>query len=211
MLAVQANLVSKALSPYSGSSLLELGGGHGQLLDTYQALSIDATLHGSAPSCFTRLRDEGFERPTVVSPLDQLPFADRSFDVVVAIRLVSHLVQWQTVVTEMCRVAREAVLIDYPSRHSLNAIAPMLFSMKKRFEGNTRAFALFNKREISQPFLASGFGCISEAKQFCLPMALHRMLGSSPVAGWLEDFSGHIGLTRKFGSPVILLATRSGT
>jgi SAM-dependent methyltransferase len=209
MLAVQARLVADVLEPFRGAAVLEVGAGHGQLLEVYDQLSMSATLHGSAPSCFSRLAAQGCDQPVVVSDIVRLPFADRSFDVVVAIRLVSHLVDWQGAIAEMCRVARQAVVIDYPSRHSLNAIAPMLFALKKKVEGNTREFALFRGREMRQVFQRCGLGGITEAKQFFLPMALHRMLGAHAIVRRAEDVCRAVGLTRAFGSPVILRARRA--
>ena len=67
--------------------------------------------------------------------LYKLPVADRSFDLVIAVRLISHVPEWRRLIAELCRVARQAVVIDYPSKSGLNALTPLLFGMKKSVEG----------------------------------------------------------------------------
>ena len=86
-----------------------------------------------------------------------LPFPDRAFDFVVSVRLLPHCERWPALVAELCRVARRAVVVDYPTLESLNRVAPALFGAKKRLEGNTRTFTLFTHREVEAAFSAAGF------------------------------------------------------
>ena len=44
-----------------------------------------------------------------------LAFADRSFDAVVSLRVLMHTPDWRQCLAELCRVARERVVFDYPA------------------------------------------------------------------------------------------------
>src|SRR5271157_2921414 len=43
-----------------------------------------------------------------------LDFADQSYDVVVSLRMLMHTPDWRRCIGEMCRVARQRVIFDYP-------------------------------------------------------------------------------------------------
>ncbi len=105
---------------------------------------------------------------------------------------------------ELCRVARQGVIVDYPTGQSLNAMAPALFGAKKRFEKNTRTWALFRHRQVLDEFAKNGFVPAVTKKQFFLPMVLHRMLKSRTLSAVLEAVCRALGLTRLWGSPVIV-------
>jgi hypothetical protein len=209
LLSVQERAVRRVLSLYSGGTLLELGGGHGQLLPLYEALDMQVTLHGSELVCFDGLAGAGFERVERLNgPYLDLGLPAGSFDVVLAIRLVMHEPEWSRLLAEMCRLARQAVIIDYPSTRSLNALEPLLFGAKKRLEGNTRHYLSFKRADLAQVLAASGFARITEERQFFLPMVVHRKLGANAVLRGLEHLFRAVRLTRLLGSPVILRAER---
>ena len=44
-----------------------------------------------------------------------LDFTDKSFDVVVCLRVLMHTPRWRTCVAELCRVAGRLVVVDYPA------------------------------------------------------------------------------------------------
>ena len=98
------------------------------------------TVHGTSAECERNLRELHGQRDCAFlqGRLFDLPVADRSFDAVVAVRLFAHVPDWPRLVAEMCRVARHAIVIDYPSKSGLNALTPLLFGVKKSYERNTR-------------------------------------------------------------------------
>jgi len=106
-------------------------------------------------------------------------------------------------------VARDFVVIDYPTSQSMNFAAPRLFGAKKQLEGNTRPFKLFRHAEIEKEFRAQGFAVNSREGQFFLPMVLHRVLKCRRLSSWLEEKSRNCGLVKRWGSPVIVKAARS--
>src|SRR5262245_61067392 len=121
MLGVQTRTVEKALAGLQPGTVLDVGGGHGQLVDPLKALGWKVTVHGSDPACERNLRElhgkQGCE--FLQGNLLALPLPDRSFDLVIAVRLISHVDAWPKLVAELCRVARRSVIIDYPSKTAL--------------------------------------------------------------------------------------------
>ncbi|HWR97698.1 MAG TPA: class I SAM-dependent methyltransferase [Candidatus Methanoperedens sp.] len=205
MLGVQERSVRQLLESLPAGPILDVGGGHGQLALPLAATGREVTVLGSNAACARRLAPgiaAGRVRFLAGDVLD-LPIADRSFDVVLCFRLLPHCDAWERLVAELCRVARVAVIADYPTSESLNRIAPALFGAKKRLEGNTRTFTLFTHREIQAAFAASGFARSGRAGEFFLPMVLHRALGCRPCSATLEGICRALGLSGRWGSPVV--------
>ena len=74
---------------------------------------------------------------------------------------------------------------------------------KKKVEKNTRTFTLFGHRQMAEAFAMHGFRRTALAKQFFLPMVLHRMLRYVPLSRLAEGTCRAVGLTAWLGSPVI--------
>lgn len=209
-LDVQETLTLELLDGVATETVLDVGGGHGQLAIPLCEKGHAVTVLGSAESCRHRIESvvaDGRCR-FVVGNVIELPFEDRSFDTVISFRLVTHCTRWQELLKELCRVARHAVVVDYPTSQSLNCIAPALFGAKKKIESDTRHWALFRHREIESAFADNGFTVTGTRKQFFLPMVLHRVLKSRGISAFKEGIARGLGLTRLWGSPVILRAER---
>lgn len=205
MLRVQERIVLDFLAGRPGARILDVGGGHGQLAGGLSREGYDVTVIGSAASCRSRIAHliEAGRCEFVVGNLERLPWSGGSFDVVLAFRLLTHWPDWPRLVVELCKVAREAVIVDFPTSQSLNIMAPLFFDAKKRVEGNTRDWRLFRKREVRDEFVRRGFPLRRQRGQFVLPMVFHRMLGLPAVSATLEASFGYLGLSRLWGSPVI--------
>ena len=210
MLGVQERIVRRLLQELPAGPILDVGGGHGQLALPLAAAGREVTVLGSDASCARRLAPgiAGGRVRFVAGDVLALPFPDRSVDVVLCFRLLPHCDAWGRLVAELCRVARTAVIADYPTSESLNRIAPALFGAKKRLEGNTRTFRLFTHREIEAAFAAGGFAPSGRVGQFFLPMVLHRALRCRPCSAALESLCRGLGLTRRWGSPVVARFSR---
>ena len=211
-LDVQDRTVTEALAGLTPGTALDVGGGHGQLVDPLSRLGWRVTVHGTAPVCERNLRElhGKLNSEFVQGRLFALPVADKSFDIVIAVRLLAHVPDWQRLLAELCRVARHAVVVDYPSKSGLNALTPLLFGLKKSYEGNTRTYLSFTHSELRAEFARHGFESRRVVKQFFLPMVAHRLgKGSAPLR-WAEGFCRASGLTALAGSPVILRMDRAG-
>lgn len=209
MLAVQEQAVEALLDFGARSaSVLDVGGGHGQLLGVYDRLGMRVSLHGSSPVCFQRLPRRHLDAVRqIVSLPHEIPLPDQSMDFVVCVRLLSHTEQWRDLLAEMCRIARRAVVVDYPGKRSLNALTPLLFAVKKNVEKNTRSYQSFSNKEIKQAFQDQGFPVFTPRPLFFLPMVVHRMGGGNAFFSLAEGFFRMTGMTRMFGSPVLARAS----
>lgn len=206
LLSVQEKLARRLMRRFKGSNVLDVGGGHGQLALPLCRDGWRVTVVGSDESCRHRIQslvDSGACR-FVAGNVLALPFPDKAFDLVLCFRLLTHCERWPELVRELCRVARQGVIVDYPTGQSLNAIAPALFGAKKKFEKNTRAWRPFRHEEVIGEFAKNGFAPTGMVKQFFLPMVLHRMLKIRALSAALEAVCRAMGLTRLWGSPVIV-------
>lgn len=208
MLGVQTRLTRKLLAGIPKGSLLDVGGGHGQLAHPLADDGWKVTVIGSAKSCEHRVSDlTASGRATfTVGNVVELPFPDNSFDAVICFRLLTHCDRWETLVKELCRVSRGPVIVDYPTSQSVNSIAPMFFAAKKKLEKNTRHWRLFRHSEVDAAFAGASARIVARRKQFALPMALHRALKCAPLSAVLEACCRVAGLTALFGSPVVARA-----
>lgn len=212
MLEVQERITLGFLNATPGATILDVGGGHGQLAIPLCRDGFPVTVLSSHESGRARIReitDSGRCAFRVGNVID-LPFPDRSFDTVIAFRMMTHCERWPRLVEELCRVARHSVIVDYPTGQGLNALAPMLFKAKKRMEGNTRTWRLFRHDEVRRAFAEQGFHERRRRAQFFLPMVLHRALKCRKLSVALEALCRAAGLTRLWGSPVIIELTRAG-
>ena len=214
-LTVQARGVAQLLEQLSPGPLriLEVGGGHTQLTPMLLAAGHTVTVQGSAASALIRcdaLQAAYSNRlEKVVSNLWRIPFRDRSFDVVIAVRLLAHVERWQELLQEMARLAERAIIVDFAVKSGLNLLTPALFGVKRKIEGNTRPYFSYSPSHIRFVMESCGFDSAAQQRQFFLPMGLHRALKSVPISSGLERLAALGGLTPLFGSPAINLYIRS--
>jgi hypothetical protein len=90
----------------------------------------------------------------------------------------------------------------------VNLLSSQLFQLKRAVELNTREFILFSPSEIHSAFRERGFIVRKERPQFLLPMVLHRWANQSVLSRMAEAPARLLGLTRWFGSPIIIRADR---
>lgn len=213
-LKTQESIALRLLGRWPQARVLDVGGGHAQLAPQIVARGHALTVAGSHAVCRERLDRQlpaGSFEFRACDLLD-LPFPDRSFDVVLAFRLLAHVPRWQELVAELARVADRAVIVDFSDTRSFNALYGPLFDWKKRIEGNTRTFITFRPGEVAAALARHGFGRPVEVRQFFVPMVVHRalgkVLGTAAPSRALEAVSSGLGLTRALGSPVILRVER---
>jgi 2-polyprenyl-3-methyl-5-hydroxy-6-metoxy-1,4-benzoquinol methylase len=210
-LKVQEDATRQLLRDHVGQTFLDVGGGHGQLTGALIECGSQVTVVGSSGVEGSRIEhyhEQGLIEFTTGNLLE-LPFPSNSFDVVISFRMLPHLKNWARFLQEMARVARQAVIVDYPEARSVNYLAPFLFPFKKHIEGNTRQYTVFRQAELVEVMEPLGYKCTGRFPQFLLPMVLHRRLESLPVSRRLERVSRSLGLTRRLGSPVILRFSRN--
>ena len=209
-LKVQEDAVCDVISADRAVSILDVGGGHIQIAAPLAERGYQVTVQGSAPECRNRMDANIHTRnfQFIESPVVKLPVADRSFHTVLSLRLLAHYEDWPALAEELCRVAANAVIVDFPSTSALNLFGPLLFKFKKRIEKNTRHWQSFRQADIVSEFERHGFRVEVAFKEFFLPMVFYRMLGSRGATVTLERVFRSLGLTQLFGSPVIIKLVR---
>ena len=210
------HLTAVAPGPHDEISLLDVGGGHGQIAEAISESGFrsrcNVTVLGSADSCRDRLAPflaSGLCSFTT-GDLLKLPFPDRSFDVATSFRFIPHCDDWKRHIAELCRVARRAVIADYPTYISVNCLSPLLFHLKKGIEKNTRTYTLFSNSEISAAFESSNFKIAARTGEFFLPMVIHRLLKRPAASAALEYPFAATGISNLLGSPMIVRAVPQG-
>ena len=209
-LKVQEEATLQMVAQYPGARVLDVGGGHGQVTHALVQNGYQLTVLGSAEVCNRRIHDfiDNNHCSFRVGNILDLPYSNKSFDIVLSYQLLPHVGHWKMFVAELSRVAQKAVILDYPAIHSINCSAPFLFRFKKHLEGNTRPFTLFKESELLEVFKTAGFSRSGRYSQFFLPMVLHRALNFSRLSSATETILRLMGLTPLFGSPVILKMVR---
>jgi len=137
-----------------------------------------------------------------------LDFADRSFDAVVSFRMLMHTPQWKRCVAELCRVAERLVIVDYPSATSVALFESLTRRLTHAMGAKTEPYRVFTHGAITGAFDRNGFRIRSVHRQFVLPIALHKAIGSRRFTRSTERLLDHAGLLKPFGSPVTLVAER---
>ncbi len=206
MLATQAAITADLLRDLPGASVLDVGGGHGQiapgLADRGHRVSVVASSPAAVATTLRPAIDSGRVN-LLTGDLRNPPVGAKSIDAVVSYRLLAHARDLPGLVAGLCRPARGAVIVDYATTRSFNALADLFFGAKKQVEQNTRPFLVMSDAEISALFRLNGFHLRQRRPQFFWPMALHRALGSPGLSRGLEAAARALGLKALFGSPVI--------
>ncbi|MEM7393826.1 MAG: class I SAM-dependent methyltransferase [Verrucomicrobiota bacterium] len=211
MLRVQENIAMDMIEQESPASVLDIGGGHAQIAEPLARKGYDVTVLGSGaavPNPLEPAIKTGSCRYQCGNIME-LPFPDNAFDTVIAFRIFAHTKQPAQLIREMGRVARRQIVFDFSTWSSFNLIGRLLFRAKKDIEKNTRPWTTYRPNELTEAFRVVGFETTERKKQFFWPMALHRLLGREQLSHVLENTAEAIGLTPRFGSPVIVsLAAR---
>ncbi len=211
LLDEQWDAVWDMLKDCPGNRILEVGGGHAQLTGALLEHGYDVTAIGSVVSCANRIKPflQNDRCRFNVGSLTNLPYADDAFDIVIAIRLMAHMDHWQDMLREAARVARHAVILDYPSVYSVNRLEHMLFKFKKMIEGNTRPYRCFTTNDIDRTCRPYNLAYADRRRQFFLPMVLHRMIKMPGLSAFMENCCRGVGLTYLLGSPIVLKLART--
>lgn len=210
--ATQARVLANFVGRIQGRPILDVGTGTGRAAllmagGGARVTGVDASdqMLGIARQ---RAAEQGAEVTFAVGDAHALQFADRSFDVVISLRVIMHTPRWAECVGELCRVADQLVILDYPSARSVAWFQSLSRRIVAAVGGKTEPYRVFSHADIETALDRAGFRVRSIHRQFVLPIALHKAIGSRRFTVTVEDWLDRIGLLALFGSPVTLVAER---
>jgi ubiquinone/menaquinone biosynthesis C-methylase UbiE len=138
----------------------------------------------------------------------RLNFPDRAFDAVVCLRVLMHTPDWRASLAELCRVAAQRVVFDYPSLYSGAALQALVRRVTHTMNPAVEAYRVFSPGAVARALADAGFRVTAEHRQFVLPIAVHKRVNSEAWTRRVEGVMERTGLMRRFGSPVTVVAER---
>ena len=211
----QERVVARFLAPVEGRTVLDVGTGTGRAAIALarrgaRVTGVDASREMLAVAR-RRAADRQADVTFVTGDSHALQFEDRSFDVVVCLRVLMHTPDWRRSLGELCRVARDRVVFDYPALASAAALQALTRRVAAAAGANVEAYRVFSDLAVRRTLRRSGFRVIESQRQFVLPIALHKRIDSRAVTSSVEGVLARVGLRWLLGSPVTVVAERCGS
>jgi ubiquinone/menaquinone biosynthesis C-methylase UbiE len=208
----QERQIAAFLEPVRGRRVLDVGTGTGRAAIALarrgaQVTGVDASTEMLAVA-ERRAREADVGVTLTRGDAHRLDFPDRSFDAVVCLRVLMHTPDWQRSLGELCRVASDRVVFDYPSLASAAAIESLFRRLATRIDPKVEAYRVFSSGAVRRVLQANGFRVAGEHRQFVLPIAVHKTIASEAWTRGVERLLERIGLLRVLGSPVTIMAER---
>jgi 2-polyprenyl-3-methyl-5-hydroxy-6-metoxy-1,4-benzoquinol methylase len=212
LLQDQERVLAEFLGDVSGRRILDLATGTGRAalaLAKRGAIvtGVDASREMLSVAR-SRASDAGLSIDFAEGDAHALAFADRAFDAVVCLRMLMHVPDWRTALSELCRVTTHRLVFDYPAIASAAALQATWRRAARTLGRNVEAYRVFRDDEIARELAGHGFRVGAMHKQFVLPIALHKAVGSARFTRRLEGALAGAGLLRLAGSPVTIAAER---
>jgi ubiquinone/menaquinone biosynthesis C-methylase UbiE len=212
LLETQERLLLEALQPAPGRRLLDVGTGTGRAAIALARAGAEVVGVDASAQMLDVARERAAAAGATVTfetaDAHALPFPDRSFDAAVSLRVIMHTPDWDRCVAELCRVSRSRVVVDFPAAGSVAAIESGWRNLAHRFGARTEPYRVIGERAVRAALQRHGFSLIATHRQFVLPIAFHKALGSRGFTRSVEGVLAAVGLLRAFGSPVTMVAQR---
>jgi SAM-dependent methyltransferase len=211
----QACVLADFLGEVAGLAILDVGTGAGRA--ALALASRGATVTGLDASdemlrvARARAAQSGLAVTFQRGDAHHLPFGDRAFHAAVSLRVLMHTPDWRVCLRELCRVSSNRVVFDYPPACSAAALQSWGRRALAALGSRTEAYRVLRDRSVVEVLEASGFAVERSHRQFVLPIALHKAIGSRGVTRAVEKGFAAVGLLNRLGSPVTVVAVRCGS
>lgn len=211
--STQAGVLADFVGRVNGRSILDVGTGTGRaaLLMARAGATVTGVDASDEMLAVARRRalDEGLSSVAFFTgDAHRLSFSDRSFDVAISLRVIMHTPRWTACVAELCRVADQLVILDYPAARSVASWQSFARRIIAAMGGRTEPYRVFADGEVDAALAQGGFRVRRRHRHFVLPIAVHKAINSRRVTIAVERWLERIGLLRLFGSPVTIVAER---
>ncbi|HVC20514.1 MAG TPA: class I SAM-dependent methyltransferase [Vicinamibacterales bacterium] len=137
-----------------------------------------------------------------------LAVPDQGVDAAISLRVLMHTPDWRVCLRELCRVTRHRVVFDYPAAASAALLQSLGRRIGYRLRRSAEPYRVFRHGAVARELETCGFRVTAVHRQFVLPIAFHKALGSRRATERIEAGLARLGLLRLFGSPVTVMAER---
>lgn len=212
LLEDQERVLREALGDLSGCPVIDVGTGTGRAalalarwgaqvtgIDASAEMLVAARSRATAANLTVR-----FERQDAHA----LSFASQVFDHAVSLRLIMHAPDWRRCLEELCRVTRRRVVFDFPALTSAAAVQAVTRRATQALGWQVEAYRVLSLRTVRREVERHGFRVQHIHRQFVLPIAFHKLVGSRTLTIAIERALAAAGLLRLAGSPVTVVAER---
>jgi SAM-dependent methyltransferase len=210
--ADQAAVLAEYVGPLAGRSILDVGTGTGRAAllmarGGARVTGIDASDQMLAVAR-QRAAQEHLTIDFLTGDAHTVAFPDRAFDVAISLRVLMHTPDWRRVIGELCRVSCDRVVFDYPSARSAALLQSVARAALHRLGASPEPYRVFSDGAVDRALVAAGFRVVARHRQFVLPIAVHKAIGSRSFTNASERLLKRAGLLALAGSPVTVLAER---
>lgn len=177
---IEYRLLDELLGPHSGETVLDVGCGTGHFTRRFSgSAAVGWTVGADTDFAAARFASGRGKAAYVVADGQYLPFADRSFDLVISVTAICFMRDARRALMEMLRVARRRVALGLLNRHSL------LWLAKGRHGGRGayRGAHWHTRREVERLFAGQPARNLTLRTAIVLP-------GGGPLARWAEPHLG---------------------
>jgi 2-polyprenyl-3-methyl-5-hydroxy-6-metoxy-1,4-benzoquinol methylase len=208
----QARVLADFLGEVAGLAVLDVGTGTGRAALALARRGARVTGVDASDEMLRVARDRAVQAGVSViferGDAHHLPFGDRTFHAAVSLRVLMHTPDWRVCLRELCRVSSHRVVFDYPPARSAAALQSWGRRALAALGRRTEAYRVLRNRSVVEVVEASGFRVERAHRQFVLPIALHKAIGSRGLTRAVEKGFARVGLLNLVGAPVTIVAVR---
>jgi len=208
----QAHVLTSFVGEIGGRPVLDVGTGTGRAARLLARAGARVTAIDASEEMLSvarrRALDEELSISFATGDVHRLGFGNRSFDVAISLRVLMHVPDWRGALAELCRVADNLVVVDYPSAISFAALQAAVRRLAHGVGARTEPYRVLSQAAVAHELNKAGFRIRSIHRQFFLPIALHKAIGSRRLTMATELLFQKVGLVDLFGTPVTLVAER---
>lgn len=208
----QEDVIARFLAPLQGRTVLDVGTGTGRgAIALARRGAVVTGVDASAEMLEVarrRAAEAGVEVTFSREDAHRLPFDDGAFDAVICLRVLMHTPDWRQSLSELCRVARHRVVFDYPAMASAALLESVARRVAHAAGARVEAYRVFAETSVRAALKANGYRVVDVHRQFVLPIALHKKVGSEAATRRIEGAMARVGLNWLLGSPVTVVAER---
>ena len=208
----QDQVLASFLGPLEGRAVLDVGTGTGRAAIGLarrgaRVTGVDASAE-MLRVARARAADAGVDAAFEVGDAHRLPYRDRAFHAAVSLRVLMHTPDWRQCLSELCRVAEDRVVFDYPAACSAAALQAFARRLAAAAGRSVEAYRVLRSADVQRTLERAGYRIDRVHRQFVLPIALHKALGARAFTIAVEKALAAVGLLRLLGSPVTVVAVR---